>query len=73
MPELTVEENLFLGREFDRRGFVLNRAAMRARARAILRELNFDLEPDRKVSQSVARPPANGGDRQGVPDRTSGS
>jgi ribose transport system ATP-binding protein len=39
VPELTVEENLFLGREITAGGF-LNRAAMRARARAIVRELN---------------------------------
>src|ERR1700730_10700535 len=50
VPELTVEQNLFLGRELTAGGF-LNRAAMRARARAILRELNFDLRPDYKVAQ----------------------
>jgi ribose transport system ATP-binding protein len=50
VPELTVEENLFLGRELTSGGF-LNRPAMRARAQAIIRELNFDLEPDRKVLQ----------------------
>ncbi len=50
VPELTVEENLFLGRELTVGGF-LNRRAMRARARAVLRELNFDLRPDYKVAQ----------------------
>ena len=50
MPELTVEENLFLGRELTAGGF-LNRRAMRARARAVLRELNFDLRPDYKVTR----------------------
>src|ERR1700682_4384143 len=40
VPELTVEQNLFLGRELTAGGF-LNRRAMRARARAIVRELNF--------------------------------
>src|ERR1700722_18074381 len=50
VPELTVEQNLFLGRELTRGGF-LNRRAMRARARAIVRELNFDLRPDYKVAQ----------------------
>jgi ribose transport system ATP-binding protein len=50
VPELTVEENLFLGRELTAGGF-LNRRAMRARARAIVRELNFDLRPDYKVAQ----------------------
>ncbi len=50
VPELTVEQNLFLGREITAGGF-LNRPAMRARAREIVRELNFDLRPDYKVSQ----------------------
>ena len=50
VPELTVEENLFLGRELTAGGF-LNRRAMRARARAVLRELNFDLRPDYKVTR----------------------
>ena len=50
VPELTVEENLFLGRELTAGGF-LNRRAMQARARAIVRELNFDLRPEHKVAQ----------------------
>jgi ribose transport system ATP-binding protein len=50
VPELTVEQNLFLGRERTAGGF-LNRPAMSARARAIVRELNFDLRPDYKVAQ----------------------
>src|SRR5271168_3091271 len=50
VPELTVEQNLFLGRELTAGGF-LNRSAMRARSRAIVRELNFNLPPDYKVSQ----------------------
>jgi ribose transport system ATP-binding protein len=50
VPELTVEENLFLGRELTAGGF-LNRRGMRARARAVVRELNFDLHPDYKVAQ----------------------
>src|SRR5579872_995981 len=50
VPELTVEQSLFLGRELTAAGF-LNRRAMRARARAIIRELNFDLRPDYKVAQ----------------------
>ena len=50
VPELTVEQNLFLGRELTAGGF-LNRSAMQARARAIIRELNFDLQPDYKVAQ----------------------
>jgi ribose transport system ATP-binding protein len=50
VPELTVEQNLFLGRELTAGGF-LNRRAMHARARAVVQELNFDLRPDYKVAQ----------------------
>ena len=50
VPGLTIEQNLFLGREMTAGGF-LNRPAMRARARAIIHELNFDLPPDCKVAQ----------------------
>jgi hypothetical protein len=50
VPELTVDENLILGREITAGSF-LNRAATRARPRAIVRELNFDLRPNYKVSQ----------------------
>ncbi len=50
VPELTVKQNLFLGRELTAGGF-LNHPAMSARAQAIIRELNFDLDPDRKVRQ----------------------
>jgi ribose transport system ATP-binding protein len=48
VPELTVEENLFLGRELAVAGF-LNRSAMRAKARSVIRELGFELLPDQKV------------------------
>ncbi len=48
VPELTVEQNLFLGRELTRGGF-LPGPAMRARALKIIAELGFDLHPDRKV------------------------
>jgi len=48
VPDLTVEQNLFLGRELTAGG-LLNRAAMRARARSIIRDLGFALDPDRKV------------------------
>ncbi len=50
VPELTVEDNLFLGRELGAFGF-LNRKAMLARARAIIAELGFDLAPARKVGE----------------------
>ncbi len=46
--DLTVEENLFLGREL-RRGFLLDRKRMRERAREILRELETDVDPAVRV------------------------
>src|SRR3984957_3085178 len=49
-PELTVEQNLFLGRELTR-GFVLDRSGMTAKAKAVIDLLGFDLEPDRKVRE----------------------
>src|ERR1700731_3853435 len=54
VPELTVEQNLFLGRELTRGGFLLG-PAMRAPALKIIAELGFDLHPDRKVGASRAR------------------
>jgi ribose transport system ATP-binding protein len=50
VPELTVEQNLFLGRELTRGGFLLG-PAMRARALKVISELGFDLHPDRKVGR----------------------
>jgi ribose transport system ATP-binding protein len=48
VPQMTVEENLFLGAE-PRRGPFLDRAAMRAEALSHLEELGFDIEPSRRV------------------------
>ncbi len=50
VPDLTVEQNLFLGRELTAGG-LLNRSAMRAKAQAIIKDLGFDLDPDRKVRE----------------------
>jgi ribose transport system ATP-binding protein len=50
VAEMTVEDNLFLGREISTAG-VLRRKAMRARAEAIIEELGFALEPGRKVAE----------------------
>src|SRR5947209_3726756 len=50
VPELTVEQNLFLGREMTRGG-VLDRAAMRARAVELIGLLGFDLDPNHKVRE----------------------
>jgi len=48
VPDLTVEQNLFLGRELSRGG-VLDRSGMRARALELIELLGFDLDPNRKV------------------------
>lgn len=48
VPDLTVEENLFLGRETSSFG-LLDRKAMRRKARSIIAELGFDLHAARKV------------------------
>jgi ribose transport system ATP-binding protein len=50
VPELTVQDNLFLGHEKSALG-VLDRKAMRAQSRAIIAELGFDLQPERKVGE----------------------
>ncbi|WP_244630865.1 sugar ABC transporter ATP-binding protein [Aureimonas sp. ME7] len=48
VPSLSVEENLFLGREVATGG-VLRAAEMRRRARALIDELGFDLDPAARV------------------------
>lgn len=49
-PNLTVEENLFLGREQVRLG-VLHKTEMRAKAREMLADLGFDLEANAIVGE----------------------
>ncbi len=48
VPTLTVEENLFLGRELSTAG-ILSAGEMRKRARASIGELGFDLDPAARV------------------------
>jgi ribose transport system ATP-binding protein len=48
VPSLTVEENLFLGREISSKG-VLRAGEMRKRAKALIDELGFDLDPSQRV------------------------
>jgi len=50
VPDLTVEDNLFLGHEISKFG-LLDRKTMRQRARAIIAELGFDLSPERKMRE----------------------
>ena len=49
-PDLTVEENLFLGAEMAARGF-LRKAKMRLQARKMLDQLGFLLDPAARVSR----------------------
>ncbi|HHX88895.1 MAG TPA: sugar ABC transporter ATP-binding protein, partial [Paracoccus sp.] len=46
---LTVEQNIFLGREL-KRGWLLNKVMMRARTRDLLARLNCHVSPDRVVA-----------------------
>ena len=48
VPQLTVEENLFLGAEIVRHG-LLNKRALRRQAREILDRLGFPLRPQQRV------------------------
>ena len=48
VPSLSVEDNLFLGRELSVGG-VLKAGRMRQRARALIAELGFSLDPHRRV------------------------
>ena len=54
-PDLTVAQNLFLGREM-RRGLVMNDRAMRSRAREAMADLGADIDPDALVGRlSIAQ------------------
>lgn len=48
IPQMTVEENLFLGAEHTRGGF-LDKRDMRREAKRLLAELDFDLDPKRTI------------------------
>lgn len=50
VPDMTIEENMFLGREIVSGG-MLNRPAMRARALEVMAGLGFELDPKRRVGE----------------------
>lgn len=50
LPNLTIAENIALGRETTRGGF-LDRGAMRAKAATALRRMGLDLSPDARVGE----------------------
>src|SRR5699024_12107820 len=56
MPDLTVAQNIFTGRE-PRRGLMLDEAALNRKAAALLRDLGIDLDVRRKdADTNVAAP-----------------
>ena len=48
-PHLTVAENIFLGREPKRAGFVLDASRLRSESRRLIEDHRFDLRPDDRV------------------------
>jgi ribose transport system ATP-binding protein len=50
--DLTVAQNIFLGHE-KKRGWLLDDAAMRAEAAAVLRQVGLDVDPDTRVRQLI--------------------
>ncbi|MBJ3784741.1 sugar ABC transporter ATP-binding protein [Devosia sediminis] len=48
-PNLSVTENIFLGRDITRAGFHIDRAAQRARAAELIGRLEHDIDPDALV------------------------
>ena len=52
--DLTVYENIFLGNELQRRGGLLDKPAMRRRARELLQALETSIDPDAKVDRLSA-------------------
>ena len=63
-PDLTVAENLFIGRQPLRAGRRIDRRAMRTEAAAIFARLGVQLDPAR-IARPVHRGPAGRRDRQG--------
>jgi ribose transport system ATP-binding protein len=51
VPELTVYENIFLGREHKTGGVILNRRSMRRAAEQLMADLGLDIDPNRPVGQ----------------------
>ncbi len=56
IPQMTVYENIFLGRELKNRLGVTNKKAMRAKSRELLEMLHVDLNPNSRVANlSIAQ------------------
>ncbi|MBM7646572.1 ribose transport system ATP-binding protein [Scopulibacillus daqui] len=51
IPELTVCENIFLGRELKKGARLLDRTKMRERAKNYLKRLGQNIDPDKKISE----------------------
>jgi ABC-type sugar transport system ATPase subunit len=51
VPELTVYENIFLGREHKTAGTILNRRSMRRAAQKLMSDLGLDIDTNRLISR----------------------
>jgi ribose transport system ATP-binding protein len=51
MPDLTVAQNIFIGRERPRAGFLLNERGLNSRARDLIGRLGLPLDPRRRVGE----------------------
>ena len=49
-PNMSVTENIFLGRDITKAGFHIDRAAQKARAAELLKRLEHEIDPDAEVS-----------------------
>ena len=73
LPNLSVAENIALGREPRRFGVIDWRRMRRARARACSRDLGLDIDPASLLGTPLARRAAAGRDRAGDLDRRAGA
>ncbi|WP_442891798.1 sugar ABC transporter ATP-binding protein [Aggregatilinea sp.] len=51
VPELTVYENIFLGREHKSFGSIINRRSMRRTAQKLMFDLGLDIDPNRPINR----------------------
>ena len=66
MPDLTVAQNIFIGREPRTGGFLLGERALNARAQELIDRLHLPLQPTPGGGPADGGQAADGGDRQGA-------
>lgn len=50
VPQMSVEENIFFGKEL-KKGMFSNKAQMQSRTKGVFKELGLDIEPNAKISE----------------------